>query len=282
MSFNITVLEKSENYIKVFFENVPLQLINAIRRAAMAEVPTMAVDEVIFIDNTSVLYDEIIAHRLGLIPLKSDTAVEKYRRPEECVECTSYGKCEECYAVLALDVAAKDEVITVYSRDLVSHDPDVIPVSPDIPIVMLAPGQRVALEARARLGRGKEHIKWSPVTIATVTHLARVSVDKSRCTLCGKCIDACPRGVFSMGPGELIFDEGKCILCRYCLKVCEYDAIDLDAYDDKYILFIEGTGALKPERIILEALRIINTKLQKLFEEVNKLEGTTREENRTN
>lgn len=274
MTPNIKVLEKGNNYIRLLFENVPLQLVNAIRRVAMTDVPCMAIDEVVFIDNTSVLYDEIIAHRLGLIPLTSDDALGKYKSPDECVECGSAEECEGCYVVLSLDVTSRNEVITVYSRDLISQDPNVVPVSPEIPIVVLAPGHRLALEARARLGRGRDHIKWCPVTVATVTYLAKVNVDPNKCTLCGKCIDVCPKNVFNMASTKLLVDESKCTLCRYCVKVCDNEAIELDSYKDRYILYIEGTGALRPERIFLESLKIIINKLQNLFNDVNSLEGS--------
>ncbi|MEM4518683.1 MAG: DNA-directed RNA polymerase subunit D, partial [Sulfolobales archaeon] len=68
MNFNVSVVERGDNYIKLLFEGVPLQLVNAIRRVALAEVPSMAIADILFIDNTSALYDEIIAHRLGLVP----------------------------------------------------------------------------------------------------------------------------------------------------------------------------------------------------------------------
>lgn len=268
MSLNVNVLDKGKNHIKLLLEGVSLPLLNAVRRVALAEVPTMAVDEVIFVDNTSALYDEIIAHRLGMIPLTSDDALEKYKMPEDCTGSTEV---EGCYTILTLDVSAKDEVLTVYSRDLISQDPDVRPVSPDIPIAVLAPGQRLAFEARARLGRGKEHIKWSPSTVATVTYLAKVSLNSSRCNLCGKCIEVCPRGVLKLVGDGIEVDEGRCTLCRQCIKVCDRDAIDLSWYEDKYVVYIESSGALKPERILSEALKVIINKLQIIYNELNKL-----------
>ncbi|MEM1681028.1 MAG: DNA-directed RNA polymerase subunit D [Sulfolobales archaeon] len=276
MNLNVSVVERGDNYIKLLFEGVPLQLVNAIRRVALAEVPSMAIADILFIDNTSALYDEIIAHRLGLVPLTSDEALNKYRAPEECVECGEVESCEGCYAILTLDISAKDETVTVYSGDLVSHDPDVRPVNPRIPIVVLAPGQRLAFEARARLGRGKEHIKWSPATVANVTYLAKITLDKGKCTLCGKCVEVCPRRVFSISSNNIKVDEGRCTLCRQCVKVCDQEAIDLSWYEGKYMLYIESSGALTPERIFLEALKIIINKLRNLYEEVNKLGGNVR------
>ncbi|RLG72705.1 MAG: DNA-directed RNA polymerase subunit D, partial [Thermoprotei archaeon] len=78
----IRILEKDSKTIKLLIEDSTLAFVNAIRRLAISDVPTLAIDEVAFLDNTSVLYDEIIAHRLGLIPLTTD--LEHYKSPEEC------------------------------------------------------------------------------------------------------------------------------------------------------------------------------------------------------
>ncbi len=134
---------------------------NALRRTVISEVPCMAIDDVFIFANTSVVHDEILAHRLGLVPLKTD--LERYVLPERC-DCGSELGCKRCRAVLTLDVSAEGEVRTVYSGDLVPEDPNIKPVSPRIPLVKLAPGQTVKLEAYARLGLGKVHAKWQPVS----------------------------------------------------------------------------------------------------------------------
>jgi DNA-directed RNA polymerase subunit D len=82
----IQVLEKTPFSLKLLIKGISLHTLNSIRRAVLSEVSTMAVDYVIFIENSSVFYDEYLAHRLGLIPLKSDNAYEKYKSPEECAE----------------------------------------------------------------------------------------------------------------------------------------------------------------------------------------------------
>lgn len=134
---------------------------NALRRTMISEVPCMAIEDVFIFSNTSVMHDEILAHRLGLIPLTTD--LERYVLPEKC-DCGSELGCSRCRAVLTLDVSSEGGVRTVYSGDLVPEDPAIRPVSPAIPIVKLAPGQTVKLEAYARLGLGKAHAKWQPVS----------------------------------------------------------------------------------------------------------------------
>jgi len=126
----------------------------------------MAIDEVVILENSSVMYDELLAHRLGLLPLKTD--LEKYILPEQC-DCRNPLGCSKCRVLLVLDAQARDKVLTVYSGDLVSEDKEIIPITDKIPIVKLAPGQKVKLEAYAKLGRGKEHAKWQPVSASVLT-----------------------------------------------------------------------------------------------------------------
>jgi DNA-directed RNA polymerase subunit D len=136
-----------------------------VRRFCISEVPSMAIDDIVILENSSVLYDEILAHRLGMIPLKTD--LERYVLPEKC-DCGSPLGCQKCRVLLVLDASAKDKPRTVVSGDLVSEDRDISPISANIPIVKLAVGQSVKLEAYARLGRGKEHAKWQPATAAVL------------------------------------------------------------------------------------------------------------------
>lgn len=162
----VKVLEESEDSVALQFEGVDRSYANAIRRFCISEVPAMAIDDIVILENSSVLYDEILAHRLGMIPLK--TNLERYVLPEKC-DCGNPLGCQKCRVLIVLDAVAHDKPRTVVSGDLVSEDRDVVPVSPNIPIVKLAAGQSVKLEAYARLGRAKEHAKWQPATISVLT-----------------------------------------------------------------------------------------------------------------
>nr|MDO8134980.1 DNA-directed RNA polymerase subunit D [Candidatus Njordarchaeum guaymaensis] len=152
----IEVLMKDNLQMKFILKGVRASLANALRRIMISEVPTLAIDDVIIVENTSPMYDEVLAHRLGLIPIK--TNLEMFSKPSEC-ECKGSG-CPKCQVVLTLDKKAVDGPMTVYSGDLKSQVPQVEPSTPRIPIVKLSRGQRVVLEAYARLGTGNEHIRW--------------------------------------------------------------------------------------------------------------------------
>jgi len=186
------------NDMRFILRNTDVSMANALRRTMIAEVPTMAVDLVTIHENTTVLHDEYIAHRIGLIPLAS-AAADGYVYSRDCVACDDF--CGACSVSYTLSVTnATDDDVPVTSRDLVpaevspdapSGDP-VVPIhdsgdvlrdaapSPSSPtgavpasvseaaakgilIVKLARGQRLSFSAIAKKGIGKEHAKWSPV-----------------------------------------------------------------------------------------------------------------------
>ena len=152
--------------MSVKLKGIPLQYANALRRICLNGVPVFAIDTVDVIENSSVLADEGLAHRLALIPLKTD--LSRFVEPSKC-DCHSETGCSNCRVMLVLDSGDTDATRTVLSSELTSEDEDVKPISDKIPIVELAPGQRVKVEAYARLGRGTEHAKWNSSNISVLT-----------------------------------------------------------------------------------------------------------------
>ena len=167
---SLEVVSKDERKMSVKLKGVPLQYANALRRLCLNGVPVFAVDTVDIIENSSVLPDEGLAHRLGLIPLKTD--LSRFNEPSNC-ECKSETGCSNCKVMLVLDSGDSDVTKTVYSDELTSEDELVKPISEKIPIVQLAPGQRVKVECYARLGRGREHAKWNSSNIATLVETGK-------------------------------------------------------------------------------------------------------------
>ena len=155
----IEVLEKENGKIKFALEESTPAFANALRRIMISEVPTIAIEDVEFFENNSALYDEIVAHRLSLIPITTDLKAYNFQS-----ECTCKGKgCSNCTVTFAL---SKKGPGTVYSGDLKSSDKDAVPADSAIPIVKLREGQKVKLEATAILGKGKEHAKFQPGVIS--------------------------------------------------------------------------------------------------------------------
>lgn len=155
----VNIVEEDEKSMKIELEGLPLSLANTLRRFVINEVPTMAIEEVLIIENTSAMPNEVLAHRLSLIPFISD--IDRYVAPEEC-DCGSKLGCEKCVVRYVVRAEAIDEPVTVYSGDIVPEDPTttVKPVSPRIPIVKLAPKQRIEIELYVRVGKGRKNTKW--------------------------------------------------------------------------------------------------------------------------
>ena len=165
ISIDLKVIEKQDEKITIKFNNVPREYVNALRRLSISEVPTFAIDDVVILENSSVMHDEAVAHRLGLIPLRTD--LKKFNLPNEC-NCNSTLGCTNCRVLLQLDAEAKDKTKTITTSEIISEDDFVKPVNQDIPIISLAPGQKIKFEAYARLGVGKDHAKWQPTSAAIV------------------------------------------------------------------------------------------------------------------
>lgn len=163
---SLEVVSKDSNRMSIKIKGVPLQYANAIRRLCLNGVPVFAIDTVDIIENSSVLPDEGLAHRLGLIPLRTD--LTRFNEPGKC-ECKSESGCSNCRVMLVLDSGDSDTTRNVTSGELNSEDDSVVPVSDSIPIVTLAPGQKIKVEAYARLGRGTEHAKWNSSNISVLT-----------------------------------------------------------------------------------------------------------------
>ena len=151
---SIQILTSNDKKISIKLKGISLHYANALRRICLNGVPIFAIDSVDILENSSVLPDEAIAHTLGMIPLKTElNGIDESNHR----------------IVLVLDSGNTENVKIVTSAELESKDEVIKPTSKQIPIVHLAPGQRIKLEAYARLGRGTEHAKWNSANISTLT-----------------------------------------------------------------------------------------------------------------
>ncbi len=254
----IEVLEETEYSIKFILKNASTALANSFRRAMKSLVPTLAIDYVDFYLNTSFLYDEIIAHRLALIPIKTD--LERFNFPDKC-SCGGEG-CPNCQVSFRLNVEGPR---VVYSGDLISDDPEVKPVYDNIPIIELYKGQQLMIEAVARLGIGKEHSKFQPVSACFYKIIPEIRVEK--CSLCGECVEVCPRNVLKIEKNKVVvINPLDCSFCLDCVRVCEENAIKIEETND-FLFTVEGTGALPIRTVMRKALEILKEKA----EEMNKI-----------
>lgn len=261
---DVKILEEKDNTLRFLLKGTGHAYANALRRAMMAEVPVMAIEDVIIIENTSVLYDEVIAHRLGLIPIKTD--LDAYVLPEEC-DCKSELGCSKCRASFTLEAEAVDEPVMIYSSALQAEG-DATPVSGGIPIVKLAPMQKLKIEAYARLGRGLEHAKWQPVSACAYKYLPKVTLNAENLANPDEVIQVCPSDVYAQDPESKITvrDELACTLCMDCVeKAVPVDPkktfpVKIEGDETSYLFYVESTGAIPPKRIAEEAAKVLDRK----------------------
>lgn len=155
--FDVEFIDRGERKARFLVRNVTPAFANGIRRAMIADVPTLSIDTLRVIENSSVMFDEQIGLRLGLVPLT-----------------TPPGEFEEGDTVtLSLDVSGPG---TAFSGDLISSDEMVKPADDNVPIIDLKEGQRLELEADAILGSGKDHAKHQGGVAVGYRHLQRVEV----------------------------------------------------------------------------------------------------------
>jgi len=247
---------------------------NAFRRAMISEVPTLAIEDVRIYDNTSALFDEMLAHRLGLIPIKTDLTT--YTIQEKCA-CGGAG-CPGCTSTLTLSVEGPK---TVMSSDLIPQDPKATPVFDNIPIVKLMKGQKVVIEARAVLNTGREHAKWQPTLVCGYKNYPVVTISDA-CDACGMCVDECPRGVLAVKGKKVEVVNGKlpdCSMCRLCERACvatgigEEPAIRISAEPDRFIFVVESDGSLPVKEIMERALRYIKEQSEEMDHQTSEISG---------
>ena len=250
-----TILEDKPNFLKLLIEDAEPALVNALRRTILAEVPTMAIDEVYVYENSSSIWDEYITHRLALIPLKTDLKMIPIPVTEE--------NKENFKVTLTLDVEGPG---TVYSSDIKSTDPRVRPVSGRIPIVDLAEGQRIRMEAIAVPGRGEWHAKWQA---GLASYQMLFNVDTSGCEDPSKCAKACPRKALKVDGKKVAFDQMKCNGCGACK---EFGA-KIETDRDKYIFFVETNDQMTAKEALNTAVKILIAKGEDMLASIKELKG---------
>ncbi|WP_297514154.1 DNA-directed RNA polymerase subunit D [Thermococcus sp.] len=252
------ILEKREDSIKFIVSGIDVAFANALRRTILAEVPTFAVDEVEFFENDSALFDEIIAHRLAMIPLT--TPVERFSL--DALELDDY--------TVTLSLEAEGPGM-VYSGDLKSSDEGIKPANPNIPIVKLAEGQKLTLNAYAKLGRGKDHAKWQPGFVY-YKYLTKIHVNKDVPDWEELKELAKRRGLpVEEKKDEIVITTTKAFYLPRKFEAYEGEKIREEVVPGTFVFTVETNGELPVEEIVSIALKILMRKSDRFINELHKL-----------
>ncbi|XVE93416.1 hypothetical protein REPUB_Repub01dG0190400 [Reevesia pubescens] len=281
----VKIRELKDDYAKFELRDTDASMANALRRVMISEVPTIAIDLVEIEVNSSVLNDEFIAHRLGLIPLTSERAMSM-RFSRDCDACDGDGQCEFCSVEFhLLAKCMTDQTLDVTSKDLISSDHTVVPVDfsdsagyesseqKGIIIVKLRRGQELRLRAIARKGIGKDHAKWSPAATVTFMYEPEIHINEDlmeTLTLEEKqsFVESSPTRVFDIDPNTqqvLVVEPEAYTYDDEVLKKAEAmgkpGLVEIYGKEDSFIFTVESTGAIKASQLVLNAIEILKQKL---------------------
>jgi len=288
----VEVSELTDEHIQFTLLRTDACIANAMRRVMLSEVPTMAIDKVEFNINTTVLHDDFIAHRLGLVPLTShyagwnvegDTPDFHFNR-----DCSCMVQCPRCTVEFNLHVKCEDETRSVTSADLKSNQPDKCAVAhmpvasagegekhQDILIVKLRKGQELKIKALAQKGIGKEHSKWNPCCTAVFAYEPDVTFGHKAYALMTAqerrdFVESCPKKLPK--PESYPYDRveseeaSACMVCLDCLELSQsYPGLCKVKDRPQHFKFtVESNGALKPEDIVQRGIQVLKRKLNQV------------------
>lgn len=263
----VELIELREDRARFLLRGAKPAFANAIRRACLAEVPSLAIDEISIYDNTSVLFDEQLSLRLGLVPIKADD-LSLYSVPEEC-DCGGAG-CPACQVQMAL--TAEGPCI-VHSGDLRFADPGVVVAFEKIPIAILGEGEKLMLEGIVTLNRGTAHVKWQAGTQCGYKNLPEIRIS-DKCEGCGKCVEVCPREILVIGEGGgkvEVTDPTSCSLCKLCVRECDVGAIEVVPVEDVFVMKIDTDGSMSAKDLVAGAAAEVNRRASSLCDQLSGL-----------
>ncbi|KAK7051145.1 DNA-directed RNA polymerases I and III subunit RPAC1 [Halocaridina rubra] len=298
---SVKIIHMDPVNMEIDFIGFPISLINAYRRIVLAEVATMAIEKVYMYNNTSIIQDEVLAHRLGLVPLKVDPRYFEFRNKDE----TEWGaqdsvkyelkiKCEK--NPRASEHETDCDVISLNRKVLssslkwvpIGNQPDIFqpesmqPLHDDILLAKMNPGHLIHLEAYAVKGIGSDHAKFQPglcwYRFLPEIELTR-EVEGLEAELLQKCFSPGVINIVDKPDGKKVAEVSDARNDTCSRNVFEYDdikdSVKLTRKTDHVILYVESHSALKSFEILDEAVNIMIGKCDTLLTEIeNHIEGS--------
>jgi DNA-directed RNA polymerase subunit D len=239
------------NISKYLVKGTTPAFMNTLRRTIMNNTPCLAIDTVRIYDNDSVVVDEMLVNRLGLLPLKTD--IKGYKKGNT--------------VKLVLDATGPK---TVTSKDIKCTDPKIEVTDKKIPITKLGKEQKLKLEMTAIMGTGYEHVKFQPA-IVSYNEVPTINNEKAYSNT-KELIDAAPKGLIEAKAGKLfLLDPYNIKFATQQEDLLAKHGVKLEYIEDEFVLTIENNGQLSPKEIIELATDSLAEKLEEFGKEIKKI-----------
>lgn len=267
----ITINSLSDTFMRFTVDGFTPSMANALRRTLMDDVPKLAIDKVVFhhgqirdregnvYDSSLPLFDEIVAHRLSLVPLKSDLSMN-FR--ESC-SCNGAG-CPLCTMSYSINKIGSGTVNSVDLQPI--GNSELIPADTEIPIVKLGPRQAILVTAEAVMGTGKKHTKWQVTSGVSYKYHREYTIEKKSFPDWEKYKSHCPDSIISENSEKLIMSDDN--RCPFLSQLLDEPKVKVVEDDTKFVFQFETDGSLKPVEVLDYALKRLSQRLNTLLDSI--------------
>ena len=266
--------------MRLLLEEVEPAYANALRRVLVSDVPKMAIEDVEFhlgpiraddgkeYESVGPLFDEMIAHRLGLVPIPTDLAL--YNRREDCPTCHGEG-CPNCTIIYSVNKRGPGVVTSADLEPI--GDAKLRPKDSKIPIVKLGDGQAMLIYATAVLGSGKDHAKWQSTHGVGYRYYPILKAG-------GKTLDALDPNVpfceshmqsTSTEEEETLELSSDCETCKKFMDQYKVDSVKAANDPKRIVMEFETDGSLSAKAVLLASLDILAKRFSELATQASAL-----------
>ncbi len=266
---SLKILKAEDRFIRFTIDGITTPVANALRRTLLDDIPKLAIDRVIFhhgqirdregnvYDSSLPLFDEIVAHRLSLVPLVTDP---KMNFREECV-CEGKG-CPLCTMSYSINKIGPSVVTSADLQPM--GNPELVPSDPDIPIVKLGPKQAILVTGEAVMGRGKTHTKWQVTSGVFYKYHREFVVTKAEFEKWASIKEKCPQSVLSEDSRTIRFTDDNS--CKAVRQLLDYPSVKMVEDDTQFVFQFETDGSYKAIEVLEYALKRLPQRLNTLLE----------------
>jgi len=278
----LSVLEATDTFLKVRFDDVTAHFVNALRRTLIADVPKMAIEDVEFhlgpirgedgkeYESVAPLFDEIVAQRLGMLPIPTD--LKLFNRRQDCPTCKGEG-CPNCTVIYSLN---KRGPTTVFSSDLEPiGDVSLRIRDPNIPLTRLGEGQALLVYATAQLGTGREHAKFQVAQGVGYTFVPILKVGSKSFEASQSKVPPCVDHILVPSNEEEVVDlRPDCKACKRFAEEYDTKAVKVLWDPTKIILHFETDGSMTAGDAFRAALDILGNQFSEVASRAEKVGET--------